>query len=298
MGKIVGATLCSHVPRLALPPERRAAYMGKKQSTFYEALKKMYEEKIAPMEFDTFVVFDTHWWTTLDFILNGHEQLKGCYTSDEIPQLINQYYYSYLGDPELADLIAEEGKKAGLPMYVAREQGLPLHYATLMPMKYLNSARHRVLSTSIAYNSTVTDELIYGAAMRKAIEQSDRRVVLVASGGLSHKFQELLSIRKRNSADLSDVYSEENKLQDLTIIDKLKHGKHNELINLAGWLRERISPEGRFAHYVRLAGALGGLSCSIKGAQYGEYEAAAGTGQVNMWFGIPDVGGKPNEDTK
>jgi hypothetical protein len=86
MGQIVGATLTTHVPRLMIFDEAaRRAYMGDRISTFYAALEQLYEERIAPLDFGTFLIVDTHWWTTLDYIVNAHERHQGIYTSDELP---------------------------------------------------------------------------------------------------------------------------------------------------------------------------------------------------------------------
>lgn len=46
----------------------------------------------------------------------------------------------------------------------------------------------------------------------------------------------------------------------------------------------RFSPEGFFAHYLMLAGALDGRACTAPGAALSEYENAVGTGQVHVWF--------------
>ncbi len=290
MGRILGAAFCSHVPRLMLPPRKRAVYMKGKVSTFYEALADMYQARIASLKFDTFIVFDTHWWTTLEYVINGHGRHRGVYTSDEIPWMINSYRYDYCGDSTLADLIADECKKKKMPIYVSRDAYLPVHYPVLTTMRYLNlkAPRRRVLPMSIAYTSSVANELDYGDAIRKAVEKSDRNVVIVATGGLSHRFWDLDLIRQRASADVKNIYSKANREADLMIIEKMKLGEHAELLSKIGKLRQKINAEGRFAHYLRMVGALGGLSCSIKGLQYGEYEAAAGTGQVNIWFDIPN----------
>jgi hypothetical protein len=48
--------------------------------------------------------------------------------------------------------------------------------------------------------------------------------------------------------------------------------------------RRTCSPEGRFAHYLVLAGAHGGAAWQARGEQFGRYEAAIGTGQANFWF--------------
>jgi hypothetical protein len=118
MGQIVGATLTTHVPRLMIFDEAaRRAYMGEEISTFYAALEQLYEERIAPLDFGTFLIVDTHWWTTLDYIVNAHERHQGVYTSDELPAMLHDCHYDYPGDRELAELIAMEAKAAGIRAY-------------------------------------------------------------------------------------------------------------------------------------------------------------------------------------
>ncbi|HEV2738481.1 MAG TPA: hypothetical protein VGU66_07880, partial [Candidatus Elarobacter sp.] len=91
---IVAGLFSTHVPRLMiLDPEARRAYMGRNVTTFYDALPQIKRERIDALDFDTFVVIDTHWHSTLEFILNAHERHDGIYTSDEIPWMIHEYAY-------------------------------------------------------------------------------------------------------------------------------------------------------------------------------------------------------------
>lgn len=283
-GAIVGATLTTHVPRLFLEGEAREKYIGKNQSSFFEALPRMYEEQIKERDFDTFLVIDTHWWTTVGFIVNGNDFLTGQYTSDEVPEMIHDYHYGYFGDRELAFGIAKCAQKRGLPVGVCSNPHLPVHYPTLVPMHYLNpKKKYAVLTTSIAYTSNVEQELLYGEAIREAVEASGRRVVIVASGGLSHKFWPIDIIKERAGPELSNI-PETNRQFDEKIIYWLKRGSHSLVLDGVFVFRRECSPEGRFAHYLRMVGALGGASS--KGIQYGNYEAAVGTGQVIFWFDI------------
>ncbi len=285
-GAIVGATLTTHVPRLFLEGAEREAYIGKNPSSFFEALPQMYEEQIKGRDFDTFLAIDTHWWTTVDFIVNGNDFLDGRYTSDEVPEMIHDYMYRYFGDRDLALSLVEHAKRRGLPVSVCDNSSLPVHYPTLVPMHYLNPKnRYRVLSTSVAYTSSVEQELLYGQAIREAVEASGRKVVIVASGGLSHKFAELAGIKEHASPDLANI-PEYNRRFDQYIINELKEGNHKTILNRVEEFRQKCSPEGRFAHYLRMVGALGGADCTLKGIQYGNYEAAIGTGQIIMWFDV------------
>src|SRR5215204_1908712 len=99
MAKFVGAALCTHIPRLfILDPAARKAYMGDEVTTMYEAMESMYAERIAALDVDTFIVVDTHWFSTIDYILNANERLSGSYTSEELPDMIHDYEYDYRGD--------------------------------------------------------------------------------------------------------------------------------------------------------------------------------------------------------
>ena len=49
-------------------------------------------------------------------------------------------------------------------------------------------------------------------------------------------------------------------------------------------------PEGMFGHYLMMVAALGGRECAAIGRRFSEYENAAGTGQVHVWFDRPAEG--------
>ena len=73
---------------------------------------------------------------------------------------------------------------------------------------------------------------------------------------------------------------------DEMMIDFLKKGDHVSAIDIVPEYRSKCSPEGFFAHYSMLVGALGGKRCKAAATQYGNYESALGTGQVMLWFPI------------
>ena len=115
MGEIVAAIFTTHVPRLMIhDPEARRAYMGKNVTTFYDAMERLERERLRALEFDTFVLIDTHWFTTLEYVLNAQERLRGVYTSEELPQMIHEYAFDYPGDPQLAEAIVAAARSDGL----------------------------------------------------------------------------------------------------------------------------------------------------------------------------------------
>jgi aromatic ring-opening dioxygenase catalytic subunit (LigB family) len=78
---IAAGLFSTHVPRLMiLDPQARKEYMREDVTTFYDALEQIRRERIADLDFDTFVLIDTHWHTTLEFVLNAHQRHAGLYT--------------------------------------------------------------------------------------------------------------------------------------------------------------------------------------------------------------------------
>lgn len=285
MGAIVAAGLLSHVPSIMLPEaERRSRYAGR-DTSFPRALREIYRERIQPASFDTFIIFDTHWFTTRGFVVNTQEHLAGIYTSDELPSTLHDLAYDYRGDKMLGEAIVTEAQKTGLRCEGADYQGMALHYPTLNLMHYLNPQReHRVLSVGVCQTASHERNLELGTGIGRAIEQSDRRVVILAAGGLSHRFWSYDEMGAHSSPDPAHVSSEANRAYDQRIISLLMGGEHASLIKLVPDFRAKCSPEGFFAHYSMLAGAVGGEACRARALQYGEYENAIGTGQVMLWF--------------
>ena len=65
-------------------------------------------------------------------------------------------------------------------------------------------------------------------------------------------------------------------------MDWWRAGDHAAVLTNVDEFRKTCSPEGRFAHYLMLAGAFGGPNWTMPGEQFGRYEAAIGTGQSNF----------------
>ncbi|MBI3326715.1 MAG: catechol 1,2-dioxygenase [Nitrospinae bacterium] len=285
MGTIVAGGFLSHVPSIMLPEVERIVRYAGRDTSFPQALRDIYRERIQPANFDTFLIFDTHWFTTRGFVVNTEEHLQGVFTSDELPSVIHDFVYDYLGDKALGETIVSEAKQAGLRCEEADYAGLHQHYPTLNLMHYLNPAReHRVLSIGVCQTASHERNLEFGFAIGRAIRKSTRHVMILAAGGLSHRFWSYDEMAAHSSPDPEHVSSPTNRAYDLMLIDLLKKGEHASAIDLVPEFRAKCSPEGFFAHYSMLAGALGGKACTAAAVQYGTYESALGTGQAMLWF--------------
>ena len=183
MGEIAGAGLLSHVPTIMLPREIRLRLNDGRESSLVPGLERVRREMLDVLRPDTFIVFDTHWFTTVEFVVSAHERRSGHYTSEELPRGIRSLPYDLAGNPALAkDLAASVRDLAGLPCVAIDDEHLPVHYPTINLAHYLDHGE-RWISVSICQTARDEDFLAVGAAIARAVESSQERVVLLASGG-------------------------------------------------------------------------------------------------------------------
>ena len=286
MGEIVGAALVSHVPPLVLPEEIRRELNDGEDTTLFAGLHQLRADKLGPLDVDTVVVIDTHWFTTIEHIVASHERRQGLYTSEELPRGMSQMPYDFPGDPELA--AAWEATAVGRDdtwITAVDDPYLPVHYPTINLLPFLQGDE-RWISAGVCQTGDEIDFMLFGELLAQAIGQLDRRVVILASGGLSHKFWPLRQFRDHEAAD-PDLHlrSPEAAAADRQVIEWMKTGAHAKILDFLPEFRQH-SPEGYFGHYLTMLGALGGADCTATGIQFGEYEAVAGTGQAHIWFDL------------
>ncbi|MBI3647292.1 MAG: catechol 1,2-dioxygenase [Actinobacteria bacterium] len=289
MGEIVGAGIVAHVPTIMLPESVRLQINDGKEITLHSGLKRLRSEVFDRLKPDTVVVLDTHWESTFEHIVTAHERREGRFTSHELPRGMSGIPYEMPGDPELARALAQEAEGRDDTWILACEDPyLPIFYGTVNIWSFLGGGERWV---SVAINQTCTTEdfLLLGELLGRAVERVDRRVVVLASGGMTHRFFPFRELRSRESSSLDNIISPEAKEADLHVLDMLGRGDHAGVID---WMPEyrRFAPEGKFGHYLIMAGALGGPRCGAPGELFSEYEASVGTGQVHVWFERPADG--------
>ncbi|MGI9029344.1 MAG: catechol 1,2-dioxygenase [Ilumatobacteraceae bacterium] len=288
MGEVVGAALVAHVPTMVLPEETRRELNEGHEISLVPGLHRMKAEVLDPLHSDTIVVFDAHWHTTVEFVVAAHDRRAGTYTSEELPRGMRQMPYDFPGDPELAKLIAEEVGAAGSWMTPIDDPFLPIHYPTTNLLPFLQGDE-RWVSVSTAQTAETDDFLLVGEAIGRAIQRSDRRVVLLASGAMSHTFWKLRQVRDHESSDPAHIRTPEAREADLERLAWLEAGDHAKVIDtMPEFLRYK--PEAMFGHYLMMVAAIGGRNCAAPGVRYSDYENALGTGQVHVWFDRPQSG--------
>lgn len=299
MGQVVGAGMVAHVPTMVMPEAIRRELNEGNEISLVPGMEQLRSEVIDPLGsepgIDTVIVFDTHWFTTFEFVVTSHERRTGRFTSEELPRGMSQVPYDFPGDPELADLIGAEATAAGTWITPIDDPYLPIHYATVNLLPFLQGCGgspgrpERWISISIPQTGETDDFLLAGEVIGRAIEASDRNVVLLASGALSHKFWPLKALRDHEPSDPSHIRTDAHRAADLERLGWMYEGRHDRVIDTMDEFL-RFTPEGRFGHYLMMVAAIGGRSCTARGRLFGEYESAVGTGQAHVWFDRPGGG--------
>jgi 3,4-dihydroxyphenylacetate 2,3-dioxygenase len=291
MGEVAGAGLLAHVPTIMLPRRDRLDLNEGREISLVPGLERLRAEVFETLGYDTVMVFDSHWFTTVEFVISAQDVRAGLFTSDELPRGMCRVPYDWRGDPELAHAVAARGEKHGTWITAIDDPCLPLHYGTVNLWSYLGRGLDArwVSVSNTAETGDTEDFLRAGRAIGEAIAQSDRRVLLLASGAMSHTFWPLRELRAHESSDPVHIRTAEARAADQERIAWLQAGDHARVIDtMPDFLRVR--PEAKFAHYLMMAAALGERSVCAPGRPFSDYENSVGTGQMHLWFDRPAGG--------
>lgn len=276
MGTVVLAAKVTHVPSIWLS-EHSDKHRGIRDNAIsgLRELGRRARERGA----DTFVVFDAHWIVNQGFHLNANERHAGRFTSHELPHFLYDMDYDYRGDPDLARAIAWEGNRRGLKSHAHEVPGLGVEYGTLIPMHHMNAGGFaRVLPIACNQFASIDEGRRFGEVVAAAVQASERKVALLASGSLSHAF----APNSVSEQYLNDVNGEFNRQVDLRVLELWRAGEIATFLRMLPEYARACSGEVGMQDTAMLFGALGWDRYRGRGEQLGEYFGSSGTGQVNV----------------
>lgn len=284
MGTIVGAAIVSHHPGLFRPKPDRVALGNGRDSDLIAGFGRL-RQRMDAVQPDTLVIFDTHWFTTQRHICAGAERYAGTYTSDELPWILHGIEYDYQGSPELARRIEEIAAARNVPAFNATDPNIHPEYPTVNLLEPLRRGE-RILRVGICQNARPPHFLAMGSVIREAIDATEGRVVLLASGAMSHRMIDLDFV-PRNPCNWhpDNISDPKHVVLDHEIMDLWSQGRHATVIDRYPELRA-AAYEGFGGHYLQMVGALGGRDCTARGERLSDYENALGTGNVHIWFDV------------
>jgi 3,4-dihydroxyphenylacetate 2,3-dioxygenase len=283
-GKIVGAALASHHPGLMQCEEFRVLMGAGADSDLIAGYARL-RQKISAVQPDVVMIFDTHWFTTGYHLIDAGARYSGTYVSDEMPWYLHGVPYNYAGHPALATLVEDVARERGVRSRAIAHPGLGRHYPTLNLLKQLRLEDTPTVSVSSCQNCEPHHYLESGSVIGEAIARSGLKVLLLASGALSHRFNGIdWKPTHPRIFHESNVASEANIASDKRAIDLLCQGRHDTV--LAQWDSDyrKLPWEAFGAHYLQMIGAMGGAVCTARGTTLSDYENARGTGNIHIWF--------------
>lgn len=284
MGQIVGAAIVSHHPGLMQCEEFRVLQGAGADSDLIPGYARL-REKIATVKPDAVMIFDSHWFTTGYHLLDAGERYQGMYVSDEMPWYLHGVPYDYRGHPALALAVEAVARERGVHSRAISHPELGRHYATINIVKQLRLENTPIVSVSSCQNCEPRHFLQSGEVIGEAIRRSDLRVVLLASGALSHKFNGIDWIPNNPRIfHESNVSRPENIESDKQALELFREGRHDIVLERWDSDYRKIPWEAFGAHYLQMVAALGGPECRAKGTVLSAYENARGTGNVHVWF--------------
>ena len=261
MGSIVGALIVTHTPRMA--DETTAPAFTR------DMIRGMHElgEVVAGLRPDALIQASTHWVTTFNHYVLGHKRHKGILTSSEAPEIIAGVPYDFPGDPGLAEAMTAKGKEKGIPVICTAAEPFMLEYGTVNPIRYLTPKFDvPVVPVSSCLLADIPECIRWGEAIAEAIRQSSKRVLVIASGALSHK---LVRGPEKWPKD-------EDQKFDHQFVELVTQGKSEELQSFFPSFAKTVEAEMGGRHLAILLGATGG---KFRGKLHA-YGPSSGTGNA------------------
>lgn len=282
MGKLVLAAKVTHVPSMYISEQP-----GPNQGCREHAINGLKEIGVRCKEnsVDTIIIADTHWLVNAGYHINAKPKMEGVFTSTEFPHFLSNMPYSYQGDPELGQAVAEAATKNGVTTLCHdKVETLDLQYGTLIPLRYLELPDN-VKVISIAgwlYDAGLEESKVVGESILEAIEKSDKNVAFLASGSLSHR----IPPNKVVLDYLNQISNPFNQTVDLQVLDLWQQGRHKEFIAMFDKYAKDCNGEGGMHDTAMLYGLVGWDNYKQNCEVVTEYFPSSGTGQCNVIFPV------------
>jgi 3,4-dihydroxyphenylacetate 2,3-dioxygenase len=282
MGKLALAAKVTHVPSMYL-----SELPGKHHGCREAAIEghRTIGRRCRELGVDTIVVLDVHWLVNAGYHVNCSAMFKGISPRHELPHFTKDMAYDYPGNPALGRRIAATATAEGVFTRAHEVGSLDLEYGTLVPMRYMNADRHfRVVSVASWCNwHALDDSRRFGAALHDAIEAGDDTVAVLASGSLSHRFNDNGSPEE----SIHDISREFFRQVDLRVVELWKRGDWKTFIAMLPEYAQLCQGEGHMHDTAMLLGLLGWDAYDRPVEIVTDYFASSGTGQINAIFPLP-----------
>jgi 3,4-dihydroxyphenylacetate 2,3-dioxygenase len=259
------ALLAAHVPSIC-HEERSPAF----QQELIKGLRQM-RDRMQEQQTEAIVLMSCHFPTTFHHYVDATPRHKGILTALECPDLISDVPYDHPGDSELASQLVTAGRDADIPVVKLDDPTYIWDYGTVVPLRYLAPQQNiPIINLSICCAASLDETFKWGEQIGKVLRETNKKVVFVSSGALSHNL-----VRGREN-----MPSRSEQAMDNQFIEYLMTGDYaaaremlNQYSRIAG-----VESGGR-----HLAALLGVLDNEHK-AEFWGYGQSSGSGNAIISF--------------
>ncbi len=240
---IVGAFMVPHPPMIVPDVGRGSEEQVIDTTRAYEKVA----DEIASLKPETIIITSPHSIMYADYFhISPHRGAKGDFSEFRAPNVTFDEEY----DRELIAAIEELAYKRDFPAGTLGEKNPRLDHGTMVPLYFIRNKYMRGKIVRIGLSGLpLTEHYRFGQMLKEAVEITDRRVVLVASGDLSHKLQDYGPYG----------YAPEGPIYDERIMDVCGRAAFNELFDFDESFLNKAAECGHRS-FVIMAGALDGMS--------------------------------------
>ena len=255
---ILAAFMVPHPPMIVPQVGRGSEKQVERTTKAYEQVA----DEIAALKPETIVITSPHSILYSDwFHISPGSGASGSFRNFMAPQV--RFTEKY--DTELVKELCRITKDAGFPAGTQGEREKELDHGTMVPLWFIRQKYTEFQLVRIGLSGLpLADHYRLGMMLREAVERTGRRVVLVASGDLSHKLQEYGPYG----------FAPEGPQYDARIMDVCSRAAFGELFDFEETFCDKAAECGHRS-FVIMAGALDGKS--VKAEQL-SHEDVTGVG--------------------
>ena len=219
-----------------------------------EETTKAYErvaEEIAALKPETIIITSPHSIMYADYFhISPRDSAKGSFISFGAPEVSFRETY----DTNLVEAICDLAAESDFPAGTMGERDRQLDHGTMVPLWFIEKKYRdfKLVRTGLS-GLPLTDHYKFGQMIAKAIEQTGRRTVIVASGDLSHKLQDYGPYG----------YAPEGPEYDKRIMDVMGRAAFGELLDFDETFCDKAAECGHRS-FVIMAGAMDGRKVEAK----------------------------------
>ncbi len=238
---------------------------------------KAYErvaDEIAELKPETIIITSPHSIMYADYFhISPKDNAKGSFMNFGAPEVRFREEY----DTDLVEAICDLAYENDFPAGTMGERDRSLDHGTMVPLYFIEKKYRDFRLVRIGLSGLpLTDHYKFGQMIAKAVEQTGRRVVIVASGDLSHKLQDYGPYG----------YAPEGPEYDSRIMDVMGRGAFGELLDFGEGFCDRAAECGHRS-FVIMAGAMDGRA--VKAETYSHQDVTGvGYGIGSFYPGDPD----------